>query len=83
MNIVESEIPFMVEAKSCGSDNKKNISYHFIESTHNLCVDKRELVLAQLQACEKLLKYARDGLELSTIKKEIADLKLALDILHY
>jgi len=72
-----------VEAKTCGCKNKKSISYHFIEPAHSLCLDKRELVLAQIQACERLLNYSRDELELTTIKKEITDLKLALDMLHY
>ena len=72
-----------MEAKTCGCKNKKSISYHFIESSHRLCLDKRELVLAQIQACERLLKYSRDELELTTIKEEITDLKLALDLLHY
>ena len=83
LNIVESEIPFIVEAKTCGCKNKKSISYHFIESSHSLCLDKHELVLAQIQACERLLKYSRDELELMTIKREITELKLALDMLHY
>jgi hypothetical protein len=83
MNIVETETPLIVEAKTCGFNNKKSISYHFIESSHSLCLDKGELVLAQIQACERLLKYAKDGSELSAIEKEIAELKLALDMLHY
>lgn len=83
MNIAETETPLIVEAKACGFNNKKSISYRFIESAHSLCLDKRELVLAQIQACERLLKYAKDGLELSVIKKEIEELKLALDMLHY
>ena len=83
MNIIEAESPFIVEAKTCGCNNKKSISYHFIESSHSLCLDKRELILAQIQACDRLLKYARDELELETIKKEISELKLALDMLHY
>jgi hypothetical protein len=82
MNIVETETPLIVEAKACGFNNK-SISYRFIESAHSLCLDKRELVLAQIQACERLLKYTQDGLELSIIKKEIEELKLALDMLHY
>ena len=83
LNIVESEVPFIVEAKTCGCKNRKSVSYHFVEPSHSLCLDKRELVLAQIQACERLLKYSKDKIELATIEKEIADLKLALDFLHY
>lgn len=83
MNIIETETPFVVEAKTCGCNKKKSISYHFIESAHSLCLDKREIVLAQIQACERLLKYAKDELDLKTINKEISDLKLALDLMRY
>lgn len=83
LNITETEIPFIVEAKTCGCNNKKSISYHFIEPAHSLCLDKREIILAQIQACERLLKYARDELDKTTIQKEISELKLSLDLMHY
>lgn len=83
MNIIETETPFVVEAKTCGCKNKKSISYHFIESAHSLCLDKREIILAQIQACDRLLKYTKDELDLKAINKEISDLKLALDLMHY
>jgi hypothetical protein len=69
MNIVETKTPFIVEAKACGCNNKKSISYCFMEPAHSLCLDKLELVIDQIQACKRLLKYAKDGLELSVIKK--------------
>ncbi len=82
MNIIE--IPFIVEAKASGHNNtNKTISYSFIESPHNLCLDKREILLAQIQACERLLKYTVDENELIAIGKEIEELKLALDLMKY
>jgi hypothetical protein len=57
MNIIESEMPHLVEAKTCFNKGEKSVSYHFIESSHNLCLEKGELLLAQIQACERLLKY--------------------------
>ena len=84
MNIIESEIPHIVEAKTCGfSERGKTVSYHFIESTHSLGLEKGELMLAQIQACERLLKYVKDGDEISTLKEEITKLKLALDLIRY
>ncbi|HXT84879.1 MAG TPA: hypothetical protein VN704_11215 [Verrucomicrobiae bacterium] len=84
MNIVNVEPPFIIEAKTCGCKNKKNISYSLIESSHNLCVDRKEIILAQIQACEKLLNFVKDEIELvKVIKKEIEELKLALDLIHY
>ncbi len=84
MNIIEFESQVIVEAKLCGCiNNKKSVSYHFIDCVHSLCLGKREIILAQIQACEKLLKYIKDDVEMDVIKKEITELKLALDLLHY
>ena len=79
MNIAQIEIPFLVEAKACGCKNKRrNISYSFLESAHGLCIDRREIMLAQIQACERLLKYTKDEVDYMIIKKEITELKLEL-----
>ncbi len=84
MNIVDVETPFIIEAKTCGCKTKKNISYSLIESSHSLCVDRKEIILAQIQTCERLLNYVNDEIELvKVINKEIAELKLALDLIHY
>jgi hypothetical protein len=84
MNIIENEIPYMVEAKTCGCKEKgKSVSYHFIESSHSLCLDKGELILSQIQACERLLKYSKDDDETVVLKDEISKLKLALDLIKY
>ena len=84
MNIIESEIPYLVEARTCGCKERgRSVSYHFIESCHSLCLEKCELMLAQIQACERLLKYAKDEEEIDVLKDEIAKLRLALDLVRY
>jgi hypothetical protein len=83
MNIAQTENPFVIEAKTCGCKNKKNITYSFIESSHSLCIDRREIILAQIQACERLLKYVKEEMDLRIIKKEISELKLAQDLISY
>ena len=84
MNIIESEIPYLVEAKTCGCNEKgKSVSYHFIESSHILCVDKSELMLSQIQACERLLKYSKVDSETLVLEDEISKLKLGLDLMRY
>jgi hypothetical protein len=83
MNIAQTENPFIIEAKTCGCKNKKNITYSFIESSHSLCIDKVEIILAQIHACERLLKYVKDKTDLAAIEKEISELKLALDLTNY
>ena len=83
MNIAQTENPFVIEAKTCGCKNKKNITYSFIGSSHSLCIDRREIILAQIQACERLLKFIKDKIELAAIEKEISELKLAQDLTSY
>ncbi len=83
MNIAQTENPFVIEAKTCGCKNNKNITYSFIESSHSLCIDRREIILAQIQACERLIKYVKDKIELSAIEREISELKLAQDLTSY
>jgi hypothetical protein len=39
---------------------KANIIYSFVDSYHSLCLDKKEIILAQIQGCERLLKYVID-----------------------
>ena len=84
MNIIENEIPYLVEAKTCGCKERgKSVSYHFLESSHNLCLEKGELMLAQIQACERLLKYAKDQEEIDVLNEEMVKLRLALDLIRY
>jgi hypothetical protein len=49
MNLARIENSYIIEAKSCECKNKeRNISYHFIESGHSLCIDRREIILAKI-----------------------------------
>ena len=84
MNIIENEVPYLVEARTCGCKERgRSVSYHFVESSHSLCLDKGELILSQIQACERLLKYSNDDDETVVLKDEISKLKLALDLIKY
>ena len=84
MNIIESETPYLVEARTCGCKERgRSVSYHFVESAHSLCLEKGELVLAQIQACENLLKYSKSEEEIQLLKDEISKLRLVLDLIRY
>jgi hypothetical protein len=75
MNITESETPYLIEARTCGCmKSGKSVSYHIIESIHTLCLSKGELVLAQIQACDRLLKYAKDDDEANLLREEMTKL---------
>ena len=74
------EEPLRIVAKTCGCKEKeKKVTYSFIDDSHGLCIDKKNIIYAELEACERLLKYTADNADEETIKKEIADLKMALD----
>jgi hypothetical protein len=82
MNIVQAEETFPMIAKTCGcrEKNKRTVTYQFIDSYHSLCLDKKDLMYAELEACERLLKYAADA-DKKTVESEIIELKMALDLL--
>lgn len=82
MNISETEVPIRILAKTCGSGkaNRKRVTYQLIDSYHSLCLDKKDLMYAELEACERLLKYAADA-DKKTVESEIIELKMALDLL--
>ncbi len=83
MNIVKPEEPFLIEAKTSGYDKQKTISYCFIESVHSLCLNKLDIILEQIRACERLLRYANDKKDKNLIEKEIIELKFALDLINF
>ena len=82
MNIAYVESSSQIEAKTCRCVDKGiKIAYSFIDSYHSLCLDKKDIILAEIDACERLLKYTSDPTNKVTITKEIAELKMTLDLL--
>jgi hypothetical protein len=82
MNIVTEEYDSPVMAKTCGcKSNKRKVAYSFLSESHSLCLDRKDLMAAQLEACNKLIKYATDEDDKNAVDKEINELKMALDLL--
>ncbi len=84
MNIAQSEAPFEISAKSCScheSEKKGKITYLFLDNHHSLCLDKKEVLLGEINACERLLENAFDETEKEIIERELADLRFMLDLL--
>jgi hypothetical protein len=83
VNIAQTEADYDMVAKTCGcKDTKRKVTYSFIDSYHSLCSDKKDIILSEIQACERLLKYTRDENDKITVEKEVAELKLTLDLLQ-
>jgi hypothetical protein len=82
MNLAESEVDAAMMAKTCGCKERgEKVSYAYTDSYHSLCLDKKEILAAEIQACERLLNYVSNQSERSVVDKEIADLRMALDLL--
>lgn len=52
-----------------------------MDGFHSLCLDKRDILLAEIGACEMLLRACRDEGDRRAVEKEIAELKMALDLM--
>ncbi len=83
MNIAESEQQANIVAKTSGSNEKgkKKITYSFIDTYHGLCIDKKDIISSELEACEILLKRTTDESDRRAIESEITELKMALDLI--
>lgn len=71
----------VLTAKMCYNPARRKVVYAFSDSSDFLFLDKKDILLNQIQACEKLLKFAVDS-DRTAVQKEIDELKAALDLLH-
>ena len=82
MNIPDSEEPYEIVAKTCGCKEKnRKVTYSFVDSYHGICKDKKDIIMSEIQACERLRNYTRDEIDTNVIETEIAELKMTLDLL--
>jgi hypothetical protein len=81
MNI-ENDAGYLVVAKTCGCNGSaRKVSYAFVDQEHALCVDKKDILTAEIEACERLLKYASEESDRKAIERELSELRIALDLL--
>ncbi len=81
MNIITEEYDSPVMAKTCGCKSNTKVTYSFLSESHSLCLDRKDLITAQLEACSKLIKYATGEDDRKAVEKEINELKMALDLM--
>ena len=64
MNVTTSEEPYEIIAKTCGcKERNRKVTYSFIDAYHGLCKDKKDIVLSEIQACERLINDTRDEID--------------------
>jgi len=82
MNISETEAPVRLVAKTCGCrDKRKNkVTYSIVDSYHDLCLDKKDIINAEIAASDTLLKGVSHE-DKKTIELEIAELKMTLELM--
>jgi hypothetical protein len=79
MNIADSEASSEIIAKTCGcKEKRRKVTYSFVDTYHNLCKDKKDIIVSEIQACETLRNYTRDELDMKAIETEITELKMTL-----
>lgn len=83
MNIDFPEASSLVIAKLCGcKESRRKVAYSLINETHGLCLDKKDIIIGELKACEKLQRYTPyendNGI---VLEHEIKELKMALDLM--
>ncbi len=72
----------IVIAKTCGyKENNNKVTYAFSSEFHALCMDKKDIIRAEIKACERLLKYVPSKSDRGIVEKEIAELRTALDLM--
>lgn len=82
MNIVISEVSSNIIAKISSHNNNRKVTYAFVDAYHNICIDKKDILSSQLEACKRLLEHSRDEADKKAIEKEISELKMTLDLMY-
>ena len=79
-----TEATMTILAKTCGCKEKNNrkVAYMFIDAYHSFCLDKKDIISAEIEACDRLSKYTLDEKDKMAIQTEIAELKMSLDLMH-
>ena len=81
MNVTGTDRALVLAAKTCSSmHGKRKIIYSVADYGHVFCIDKKEIIMNQLEACKRLLPYASET-DRVLVEKEIAELEMALDLM--
>lgn len=82
MNLTDLDSTIQIDAKLCGSLHSRRIAYSVMDFHHSLYINKKDIFLGQIRACELRNKYAIDNLDRNVLRKEILDLKLIIDLIE-
>ena len=81
MNLAEPEVDRVMTAKTCGCKERgKRVTYAYIQASHSLCLEKKDILAAEIEASERLLNYVVDS-DKAAVMKELAELRMTLDLM--
>lgn len=71
----------LVTAKTCKSNTRSGKVIYTLENPDSIIyLGKKDILLNQLMACERLIDHANDNNDVELIQTEINELKLMLDL---
>lgn len=80
LNIEQTECYFQLEAKACGCNENRTIAYSVVDSFQSLCIGKNDILLGQIEACERSLNRTNSMADRIALLGEIAHLRLMLKL---
>jgi len=78
VNITDIEAPLNIIAKTCSCEKdrrSKKITYSIVDQYHSVCLDKIDIMTAELVACEGLLRHTTDEVDRKIVEIEIMQLR--------
>lgn len=82
MNVVYPQSnPVIAKTCGCKESGRQKVTYAFTDEFHSLCIDKKDIIQAEIETCERLLKYTTNESEKAVVQREITELKIALDLM--
>ena len=54
MNLTDFDSTIEINTKLCGSSHSRMIAYSVVDFHHSLYIDKKDIILGQIRACELL-----------------------------
>jgi hypothetical protein len=83
MNVGITESLVVLTAQITGFSKNKSIVYCPIDSGQTLSKCTNDIIKAHIEACDVLLNRTEETSDQIIVKKEIADLKMVLDLVKY
>lgn len=81
MNLTDLDSTIEIDAKLCGSSHSRRIAYSVMDFHHSLYINKKDIILGQIRACELLYKYTIDSLDRKRSKKR--NIRFKIDTRSY